>query len=254
MRTLKRIGLGIVALFVLMIIIAVVAGPSKKQAAAAGGDRVTAVAGFTEYKIERRSHPKEKPTDEEFREVDVLLGHLPDRSDVLDSLMRSVLDAEIKKDDSIDILAMAFLGDEVVGDPKWSGSLVYRAAVKRVMTLDEEEGLKTERTDNGRFLLEVSEGKTAKGITPVNKWLDLTFVFSTRPTDAEIYKVVMDEAAKHRGIERHVFVYQGDKTNGMTWKQLDDRDGNAVVCTLTAAGKVTEASDLFATRSGGTRR
>ena len=80
----------------------------------------------------------------------------------MDAIVRNALEAEIKKDARTDILAMAFLGDEAIGDPQWSGDLIYKASTRHVLTLSEDRGLMTRRSDTERYLLG-SSGKSVGG-------------------------------------------------------------------------------------------
>jgi hypothetical protein len=56
---------------------------------------------------------------------------------VVDKILRESLERAVAVDGSRDILAMAFLGDEVLSDKQYSGALVYRAAHRKIMTEDE---------------------------------------------------------------------------------------------------------------------
>ena len=51
-------------------------------------------------------------------------------------MLRESLEHAVTADGSRDILAMAFLGDEVLSDTQYSGELMYRAAQRKIMTLE----------------------------------------------------------------------------------------------------------------------
>jgi hypothetical protein len=61
----------------------------------------------------------------------------------VDKMLRESLERAVAADGSRDILAMAFLGDEVLSDTQYSGALVYRAAQRKIMTEHEARGVKT---------------------------------------------------------------------------------------------------------------
>ena len=250
-RKIKRAALVVVGLCVTMIVIAGIVGPKHKHAGSEPTNTATepSTIASKDYTVEVTNNPKKRAGDQDFRQCDVIFKKLPDSSEVVNAIVRTALEAEIKKSDTTDVLAMAFLGEDTIGYPRWSGSLIYKASTKRILTLAEDGGRATQRTDLGKYLLEIRDGKTMEGIKPEKKWLDASFVFPSRPTDAEIYKVVTDELHKHRGIEVNVTVYTGDKANGMSWQQIDDQDGNKMHVTVSPTGGIEDGSRFFTSRT-----
>ena len=79
---------------------------------------------------------------------------------VVDKMLRESLEHAVAADGSRDIVAIAFLGDEVLSDTQYSGELMYRAAQRKIMTLEEARGVKTTITDAAGYSVKVSEEKT----------------------------------------------------------------------------------------------
>lgn len=79
-------------------------------------------------------------------------------------------------------------------------------------------------------------------------------MFASRPSDIEIYKTVMGEVAKHRGIDVSIYAYVGNRANGMSWKAIDDKAGKYIRCDVNASGQLIEGSVLFTSRAKALRR
>src|SRR5262245_46804369 len=79
---------------------------------------------------------------------------------IVDKILRASLESAILVDDSTDILAIAFLGDETMNSNQHSGSLVYKAAGKRILTKDEWRGVKTSASSTDSYYVEVREEGT----------------------------------------------------------------------------------------------
>jgi hypothetical protein len=89
---------------------------------------------------------------------------------VVDKMLRESLEHAVAADGSRDIVAIAFLGDEVLSDTQYLGELMYRAAQRKIMTLEEARGVKTTITDAAGYSVKVSEEKTLAGVKPERKW------------------------------------------------------------------------------------
>ena len=61
--------------------------------------------------------------------------------EAVDKIVRESLELAILVDPTIDILATGFLGDDVLDDTHYSGSLVYHSSTKQVLTMDEDRGV-----------------------------------------------------------------------------------------------------------------
>ena len=87
---------------------------------------------------------------------------------VVDKILRESLEHAIAVDASRDILAMAFLGEEALTSTQYSGELVYRAAQRKIMTLDESRGVKTTAIDAAPVThFAVATATPAPTVTPV---------------------------------------------------------------------------------------
>lgn len=148
----------------------------------------------------------------------------------VDKIVRSALESAVLVDSSRDILAMAFVGDEAMRKTQYSGSLVYKAAEKRIMTLDEFRGIKSSGQDTGAYYVEIEEDKTLEGIKPEKRWLTLTLVFSEAPAIQQAYDAAVAEAEKvaRRGLDANIYVSVGNKTIRTSWRQLQDPSGGYV--------------------------
>lgn len=157
----------------------------------------------------------------------------------VDKIVQSALESAVLVDPSRDILAMAFVGDETMDETQYSGSLVYKAADKRIMTMDEFRGLKSSGQDGGAYYVETEEDKTLQGIKPERRWLSLTLVFPKAPTIQQAYDAALAEAKKaaQRGLDASVYVSVGDKATRTSWRQLRDPSGGYVFVEYQASTK-----------------
>lgn len=163
---------------------------------------------------------------------------LPPASAV-DKILRESLDHAILIDPTVDILAMAFLGNDALNSNQYSGSLVYKASQRKVMTFDEYRGVKTTTSGTGSYFVEVQEDKTLAGIKPERRWLSVTIVFPKQPTRDVAYDAIIAETQKlaPRGMDVNVYVSVGDQKVKTSWKQMRDKDGAYVFAEYDAASK-----------------
>jgi len=103
-------------------------------------------------------------------------------------MLRESLEHAVAADGSRDIVAIAFLGDEVLSDTQYSGELMYRAAQRKIMTLEEARGVKTTITDAAGYSVKVSENKTNAGVKPERKWLTISLIYPTPPPLEQAYR------------------------------------------------------------------
>ena len=164
----------------------------------------------------------------------------PPPPNVVDKIVRSALESAVLINPSKDIVAMAFLGDDSMNSTQYSGTIAYKASAKRIMTMDEFEGIKATIREARGYFVQTKEDKTFEGIKPEEHWLSISIVFPNPPTvkggyDAAISEV---ESAANRGMDVNVTVYIGDKSTRTSWKQLEDNDaGDMVFVEYSAANK-----------------
>jgi len=165
-------------------------------------------------------------------------GKLP-RPDVVDKIVRESLEHAILIDPTVDILATGFLGDAVLESDQYSGSLVYKASQKKIMTYDESRGVKVTTSSTSTYFVEVQEDKTASGITPERKWLSVTIVFPKQPTLDVAYEAIFVETQKlaSKGLDIGTHVNFGDKNVKPSWKYMMEADGSSVFAEYDAATK-----------------
>jgi hypothetical protein len=158
---------------------------------------------------------------------------------VVDWIVRSALESAVLVDASRDILAMGFVGDEAMKSTQYSGAIIYKASDKRIMTMDEYDGVKKSGKDAGAYFIETKEEKTLAGIKPERKWLSLTLVFPKAPPTQQAYEAAVAEAEKaaEKGIDVKVYVSVGDKGTPTSWNQLKDPSGGFVFVEYQASSK-----------------
>jgi len=159
---------------------------------------------------------------------------------VVDKILWESLEHATLIDPTMDILAMASLGpNEGLTSNQHSGSLVYRASQKKIMTYEEYIGTKTTISSTSSYFIEVQEGKTAAGIKPERKWLSVTIVFPKQPSRDVAYDAILAETQKLtlRGLDISVYVSVGDQKVKTSWKQMVDTDGAYVFADYDAARK-----------------
>jgi hypothetical protein len=157
----------------------------------------------------------------------------------VDKIVRSALESAILVNSSRNILAMGFVGEEAMDETQYSGSLVYRATDKRIMTMDEYRGIKSSSHDTSAYYVETKEDKTLEGITPERGWLSITLVFPKAPSIQQAYDAALVEAEKaaKRGLDANVFVSVGDRVTRTSWRQLRDPSGGYVFVEYQASTK-----------------
>ena len=168
----------------------------------------------------------------------VFSGKLPPPA-IVDKIVREALEDAIRKDPSKDILAAAFLGDEHLNSNQYSGMLVYKAADKKIQTIDEYNGIKTSTSTTSSYFVEIKEQHTYPGVTPARKWLSLTIVFPKTPSQETAYEAIFAEIQKvtARGLDVDAYVSVGDKNVKTSWYQMRDNDGAYVFAAYKSATK-----------------
>jgi len=158
---------------------------------------------------------------------------------VVDKMLRESLEPAVAADGSRDIVAIAFLGDEVLSDTQYSGELMYRAAQRKIMTLEEARGVKTTITDAAGYSVKVSEEKTLAGIKPERKWLTISLIYPTPPPLEQAYTSMQSEIEKNvsRGMDIDAYVKIGDKGVKTSQRQMDDPTGGYVFMKYDAPSK-----------------
>jgi hypothetical protein len=167
---------------------------------------------------------------------------------VVDKILRESLYHATLIDSSVDILAMAFRGNEVLSSTQYSGSLVYKASEKMVKTFDDYRGVKTEATNTGSYFVETRAERTLEGVTPARKWLSVTIVFPKQPAREAAYDAIIAETRRlsARNVDINVYVSVGDHKVKASWKQMRDKDGAYVFAEYDAASrKLTRKDQLL---------
>lgn len=165
-------------------------------------------------------------------------GKLPPPN-VVDKILRESLEHAILIDPTVDILVMGFLDNEALNRNQHSGSLVYKASEKKIMTFDQYQGVKTSTSTTSNYFVEVQEKKTLAGIKPEKKWFSVTIVFPKQPTQDAAYHAIAVETQKlaAKGMDINAYMNVGDPKVKTSWKQMKDRDGAYVFANYDAASK-----------------
>jgi len=189
------------------------------------------------YEVLLKDIPGARGGSERMLEV-VFYQNLP-QPQVVDKIVRESLEHAVAVDGSRDILAMAFLGEDVLTSTQYSGELVYRSAQRKIMTLDESRGVKTTVADAGGYSVEVAEEKSAGGISGERKWLTISLIYPTPPPLDQAYNAMQSEIEKnvHKAMDINAYVKIGDKNVKTSQRQMDDPTGGYVFMNYSAASK-----------------
>ena len=146
--------------------------------------------------------------------------------EAVDKIVRESLEHAILVDPTIDILATGFLGEDVLDDTQYSGSLVYHSSTKKVLTLDEDRGVVRTTSKTANYVVELEELQTLRGIEPQRKWLSVTIVFSKKPSRDAAYAAIVSEVRKlsDKGLDINAYVSVGNPKVKTSWRQMKDDD------------------------------
>jgi hypothetical protein len=180
------------------------------------------------YEVSLRDVPGARGGSERILEL-IFYRDVP-QPQVVDKMLRESLEHAVAADGSRDILAIAFLGEEVLTSTQYSGELVYRAAQRKIMTLERSEGVKTTITDAAGYSVEVSEKKSAGGRNGEREWLTISLIYPTPPPLEQAYTSMQSEIEKNvsKGMDINAYVKIGDKGVKTSQRQMDDPTGGYV--------------------------
>ena len=163
---------------------------------------------------------------------------MPPTSDIAAEVVRNAAEELVKRDGNREILAMAFdASGDTLPDTHYGGALVYKPSDRQIRTMDERSGLQSTEADEGSYLVRVEDGRTAEGITPVRKWYSAFIVFPDEPSARGARVAVFKEIDKLKsgGLDVNVYIYTGDKSNKITWKQIEAPNGKFMAVDYVAA-------------------
>ena len=151
----------------------------------------------------------------------------PPSPEVVDRMLRQALIDAAAIKGTKNIVASAFLGEGILSANQYSGQLIYRASDKIIMTMDQYDGVKTKTENKKEYFLKLSEERTAEGIEPVNRWIDLSLIFPKNPSIEDAYNAMLTEikAHKSKGIDVNAYAYVGNKAKKTSWVQIKEPDG-----------------------------
>ena len=185
----------------------------------------SSVQGFDDYRVNVRKSGK-------LTVCQVTFNSLPPTSDIAAEVVRNAVEILVKKDGSREILAMAFnASGDALPRRQYGGALTYKPSDGQILTMDERSGLQATEGGEGTYYVRVEDSRTARGITPVRKWSNVSVVFPNEPSGTEVKAAVLKEMEKlkPRGLDLNIYIYTGDKSNKITWKQIIAPNGNFMV-------------------------
>ncbi len=185
----------------------------------------SSVQGFDDYRVNVRKSGK-------LTVCQVTFNSLPPTSDIAAEVVRNAVEMLVKKDGSREILAMAFnASGDALPKRQYGGALTYKPSDGQILTMDERSGLQATEGGEGTYYVRLEDSRTARGITPVRKWYNASIVFPSDPSGREVKAAVLKEIEKlkPRGLDVNVYIYRGDKSNKITWKQIKAPNGNFMV-------------------------
>lgn len=159
----------------------------------------------------------------------VLFDSLPPTSDIAAEVIRNAVEMLVKKDGSREILAKAFnASGDALPKTKYGGELTYNPSDGQILTMDERSGLQATEGDEGAYYVRVEDHRTAKGLGPVRRWYSAYIVFPDEPSVTEVRAAALKEIdkLKSRELDVAVYIYIGDKSNKITWEQVQATNGN----------------------------
>ena len=167
----------------------------------------------------------------------VTFSTLPPTSDIAAAVVRNALEQLVKKGDR-EILAMALdASGDALPDTHYGGALVYKPGDRQIRPLDEQAGLQAVEVAEGSYFVRVEDSRTAEGITPERSWCSVSIVFHDEPSARKVKAAVLKEIdkLKSRGLDVNLYIYTGNKSNKITWKQLTAASGKFMAIDYVAA-------------------
>ena len=194
-----------------------------------------AIPAIPDYTVESKDTP-------DLTNVQITFNRLPATEADAAKIVRAEIDKAVAKDNSKQILAMAFdTSDNALADEKYGGPLVYDPKIGSVKTMRQREGLKTFNQTHDNYFSKIEEQSTAEGITPVRKWVDVSVVFPTAPTADQFQSAAKAEIDRLRGrhVDITVYGFAGDKDNSASWDQIKSPSGHYMEADHTTADGAT---------------
>lgn len=206
---------------------------AKEIGEASAGETISAtpIKGFDDYDIGVQESG-------ELTICQVTFHSLPPTSDIAAEVVRNAVTQLVEKNADREILAMAFnTSGDALPDTHYGGALVYKPTDGQIRRMDERQGLQTVEADRRSYYVQIEDGRTAKGISPERSWYNVSIVFPDEPSAREIKAVALKEIGKlkSRVLDVNVYIYTGDKSNKITWQQLEAPNGKYMAIDYVAA-------------------
>ena len=207
---------------------------SESQSPAAP-EKLPVIQGFGDYTVSVRL------LGDYTRSCEITFYTLPKTSEIAAKVIRSTVERLVEKDGTGQIWALAYnASGELLPEIQYDGSLWYKASDGQIMTMAERIGLRSTESDQGTYSVRVEDRRARKGITLERKWHHAFLVFRKDPRLADIKSAVLEqiEKLKPHGLDLNVYIYTGNKSNKITWKQM--RAGNGEFMTVKYVARTGE--------------
>ena len=173
-------------------------------------------------------------------------GKLP-APEAVDKILRQEFEKVVNAQPNKDAVGRAFIDYKSPTEKQYSGDLFYKAATKKISTLDEYYASEPTPAKPDPYSLITEEHHTFPGITPSGTWLSLSLVYSKTPTRKGAYAAVIAELEKamSRHLDVSAFAYTGDKNKKKSWVQVRDAEGYVAAEYVAATNRLMSGGKLL---------
>lgn len=164
-------------------------------------------------------------------QCDLVYKSTPPPPKRVDEMLRMAIKTCIAQDDSADILAMAFLDDDALdGTRQYSGALIYRHNLRKIVTEDEEDNARTHSNSFAGYFVRVKERDRPCCVSAIKRYASVDVVYARTPGEREAAKMASSLAKKYGKLGEDVYVdiETGNKSDPASWRPVRGSDGKAI--------------------------
>ena len=165
---------------------------------------------------------------------------MPQSHTVAEAVVRHAMETAVSENDQREILATAFnVEGETLPDKFYGGMVSYRPSDGKIVTLADEAEREYTESDKGEYYVRLEECRTATGITPLRQWFNVEIVFPVTPATTAVKTAVLQEIdkLKPKELDITVYIFTGDKSNKISWKQIKAPNDHYMVVEYDSATK-----------------